>query len=536
MLEITKRFKALFSGFPDQQTNQKKPPIRASSDSRYTGRLASGEKWTNGISNNGEATIIDTARTLQNARSASHQSPQARVMIERPATLTVDAGLKLEPTPAWSVLGINDDDFKENWTADHELRFDMYMDSKQCHRAMTLTGYQLQQLWAWSDSRDNDQFGRIFYNRDRKLVSPVQLDFIDPTLIQGTSYVDTLGQHAFKDGIQRNEKNQEIAYKVMDRVLKNGQWVQELKEITAKGSRSGRVFMFHGFKPEYAGQGRGFSKLHFALQDFHSIVDYVSSVTQKAINQSGMVGFVEPSENAPASNPMEDQQGGPPVPDIEGDELITASDFCFERTEYRTRKPGSDWYGNLMPGEKMKFLQDTAPGPEFDKFITSIFKYVSAARGYPIEVILMAFNSNYSASRAALLEAWRTGRIAQQDIKADLMDIWWEMWLSEEIAAGRSQAPSFSDPRLKQAWLRYRLQGPTLPSISPRDDIGAIPTKLMLGLTTQEREARAINGSDAKQNLVINTKMFEKSPWPFWEDERDTVQDRKAGVGSGDNE
>ncbi|NIA28324.1 MAG: phage portal protein [Actinobacteria bacterium] len=505
------------------------------------GQLTGGEKWTGGISHNGGITVIDTAKTLQNARSATHQSTQARAIMSRSTAIVVDAGLKAQSMPAWRVLGITDDDFKEDWASEVDESFDMYLSGKQCHRSMTETGYQLHQLWKDCDTRDNDQFARLFYSNDKDLVSRVQLELVDPTQVgqggfigaasinqsfthvSGIYWVDTAGNmHSFRDGIFRNAKNQEVAYRVRTRKKTKNGFKFETIDIPAKGTRSKRVFMFHGFKPEYPGQGRGFSKLHPFLQDFQSIVDYVSAIIKKAINQGGMVGFVEPSENAPSSNPMEDQQGGPIVDDyIEGDTIISAGEYCFERSEYKSRVPGADFFANLMPGEKMKFLADTAPGPEFDKFITSIFKYCSAALGYPFEVILMAFNANYSASRAALLEAWRTGRIAQADIKADLMDIWREMWMSEEIAAGRISAPGWFDPRLRQAWSRYILQGPSLPSIDPAKDMGGVEKELKLSLTTQGKAARDRNGTDIKQNIAVNKKVFAESPTAFWEDKPD---------------
>jgi len=130
----------------------------------------------------------------------------------------------------------------------------------------------------------------------------------------------------------------------------------------------------------------------------------------------------------------------------------------------------------------------------------------------PLEVVAMKFGQNYSASRAALLMAWATGKIEQGEIDADLICDWWEMWLSEEIAAGRSQCPGWSDPRLRQAWLAHRLQGPPLPSINPRDDRGALEVDLKYGITTPQAAARQINGSDAKANIVKNKKLFPEMP------------------------
>ena len=527
-------FKGLM-GLDVGEVRETKPTPKAVAGPYLYGSQSSGGKWIGGLSSSGSPTVIDPYTTLQNARSAYHESPQARALVNRPRDLTVDQGLKLEPAPAWEQLGITDDAFKEEWVRDHGQRYDMYMASKQCHRSQMLTGYQIQRFWSLSDNRDNDQFARFFYSRDTSLVSPLQLEMIDPTQVVGYAAVDSTGYQNWTDGIQRNEKGVETAYKIRVKKKTSTGWTWETKEIPARGARSKRIFMIHDFEPEYAGQSRGFSKLHFGLQEFENIVDYVSAVVKKAINQNDLVGFIEPSDSAPASNPFESGQHNV-IPDVSITDDESAGEFVCIRPEYTDKVPGSNFVASLMPGEKMKFLQDTAPGPQFDSFISSITTYLSATRGWPLEVILMAFNSNYSASRAALLEAWRTGRIAQADIKAGLMDFWWEMWLSEEIAAGRTSAPGWNDPRLKQAWMKYNLQGPPLPSISPRDDIAAAETELKLSLTTQERLSRSRNGSSAKQNAIENTKQFAESPDKFWDKKEVSESEPSPGEGSGDND
>ncbi len=481
--------------------------------------MTGGAKWPHGLGNSGATTTINPAETIQNVRKLSHQSTQARGLMKRATDLTIDEGLKLGPAPNWRTLGITDDNFKEEWTKSHEERFHMYMLSKQCHRSRRLTGYQFQRRWQYHLERDNDNFGRMYYSSDKKLVSPVQIKSIDSTQIRGTAYIDSEGFQDWRDGISRKESGEEIGYLVRVKKKNGVGFIWKSVEIPAKGSRSGRVLMFHDYESEYSGQGRGFPKLHFAVQDFENIVDYMSANIKKAINQADMVGFVEPGKDAPASNPYESQQSAvPPIPD--GTTVTTVNgEFVAVRDEYMNRTPGSDFIASLGPEEKIQFLKDTAPGPQFDGFITTICKYIHSARGWPLEVIIMGFNSNYSASRAALLEAWRTGRIEQANIKAGLMDVWWEMWLSEEIAAGRTQAPGWNIPALRQAWMHYSLQGPSLPSISPRDDVAAFETELKLSLNTQERIARNRNGSSANQNIIENTKMFEKSPTAFWVDE-----------------
>ena len=515
------------------QPQQTKPKALTSDWTSSTGKTG-GQKWKHGLSNTGAPTIISPHETLQNIRKQSHESPQARGMMTRPRDLTVDTGLKLIPIPAWKILGITDKVLMKEWPEEHAERYDMYMESKQCHRSGTMTGKQIERLWSYFDNRDNDQFARLYYSRESSLVSPVQIELIDPTQIRGYAYVDSEGWQDWRDGIKRDSKGEEIAYKIRIKKKSQGGFIWENVEIPARGARSGRVFMFHGFEQEYAGQGRGFPKLHFGIQDLENIVDYISANIKKAINQGDIVGFIEPSENADASNPMGGGQGAIPVR-VETQIIDGQEEFVAVRDEYATKTPGSDFFANLKAGESMKFLPDTAPGPQFDDTITTITKYISAARGWPLEVILAAFNSNYSASRAALLEAHRTGRIAQADIKADLRTPWYLMWLSEEIASGRTSAPGWNDPRLKQAWSRFILQGPALPSISPRDDVAAFETELKLSLNTQEKIARQRNGTDAEQNIIENTEMFSKTPPVPWEDKPDDGE-TKPGESSSDND
>lgn len=515
-------------------------PFQTGSTSSIFGETG-GAKWPRGLSNSGRGVLIDVNETLQNGRMAYHYSPHARVMIKRGTDLTVDRGLKLEPTPDWKSLGIEDEEFQEDWTSSHESRFDMLMKSKQIDREGKDTGYQLQRFGYMCSTRDNDQYIRIHYNRSPNRVSPVQIQFIDPTQIRGNACVDSYGQQfSGTNGIEYNEQGEEVAYLINSReIQKNGVSKWKQIRVPARGKRSGRIFMLHWFTKEYTGQGRGYSPLHFCVQELENILDFQSAQTKLAINQSGFVGHVVPSKDAPASNPMEILQGGN---DFQDDQVITVS-IDEERQQYtltnlrelNDRSPGSNFYTNLGPGEDIKFPQQTAPNTQFDKFVTSIFSYLSAARGWPLEVLVMAFNSNYSASRAALLEAWRTAGIEQDDIKADMMDTIYEMWLSEEIAAGRSFCPGWQDPRLRQAWLQYVLQGPPLPSISPRDDSAANETDLKLALTTQDRLSRAKNGSRAAQNIRINKKMFDESPLPFWEVKQQTETVTKPGESSSDN-
>jgi len=91
-----------------------------------------------------------------------------------------------------------------------------------------------------------------------------------------------------------------------------------------------------------------------------------------------------------------------------------------------------------------------------------------------------------------------------------------EMWLSEEIAAGRISALGWNDPVLRAAWLCCQWIGSPLPNIDPGKEAKARKDNLEMNLTTGERESRNHNGSSFKDNIAKNKKGFSNMPVPPW--------------------
>ena len=185
----------------------------------------------------------------------------------------------------------------------------MWLASKDCHRAETMTGYQAQRLYQIFQQRDNDIFVRLHYNGGARLQSKLQFSFLDPSQIRGDAFTSSGGFNADdSDGIVRDNAGREMQYKVW---LKEKGSPSQFKEVTipARGSKSGRRMMLHGFSPEYASQGRGYSRLAHALQEFQNLTDFSLATIKKAINQSNITMYVKPSPDNAASNPLEDLRG-----------------------------------------------------------------------------------------------------------------------------------------------------------------------------------------------------------------------------------
>ena len=482
----------------------------------FFGSRSNGAKWPGGMSSHINSLQINHFATRMNAREIMNDVPQARAIVERFSDSVVDIGIKVEPTPDADILGITDE-AAEAWGENSGKRFDLWAKSKKSHRARQVTFYQAQRMYELFQQRDNDMLTRLYYSNERDVSNPLQFGFIDPNQLRGYAYTNNFYEYVQSDGITRDARGREIAYKIWIQDPTEGASKGKLKNVTipARGKKSGRLFMLHGFAPEYAGQGRGYSRLGHALQDFENITDFTSSQIKKAINQSSLIGVVEPSADNPASNPFEDLPAGPQSVVIGETEFTVreteALDFC-PIPEAATRTPGSMLIANLQEGEKLTPFPETSPSESFETFVDAFTGYLSSSMGIPLEVVLMKFNQNYSASRAALILFWRVANIWRQEMDADFIAPVYEMWLSEEIAAGRIQAPGWSDPLLRDAWLSHGLIAAPMPNIDPMKTAKADETYVGMGATTLDRVARELNGSSGKANRQKITREFSELP------------------------
>ena len=235
-----------------------------------------GGKWMSGLARESATVSINHCSTRRNARRAMQDTPLARAMVERMADIVSDCGLRLELTPDHEILGITREQ-AEDWGRSTASRFHLWASDKKQHRSETMTFYQYMALYALLQQRENDVFTRLFYSDDRKLQNALQFECIDSDQVRGDAWTTNYGFQDLNDGIERDERGRETVYKI---------WVRDkegnYKEVNIKAkARNGRLLMLHGYRPEYAGQGRGYSRLSHAIQEFENLTDFSSATIKK---------------------------------------------------------------------------------------------------------------------------------------------------------------------------------------------------------------------------------------------------------------
>ena len=155
----------------------------------------------------------------------------------------------------------------------------------------------------------------------------------------------------------------------------------------------------------------------------------------------------------------------------------------------------------LAPGENVAFGNPSHPNTGFDVFMRAMCEQVGASLEIPADLLMMSFNSSYSASRAALLEAWKAFRMRRSWLVKDFCAPVYELWLTEAVATGRISAPGFlTDPLIRHAYLQSDWVGPSQGQIDPVKEVQASLLAIEGGLSTHEAEAIKINGSDFRAN------------------------------------
>ena len=129
-------------------------------------------------------------------------------------------------------------------------------------------------------------------------------------------------------------------------------------------------------------------------------------------------------------------------------------------------------------------------------------KTIGAGLEVPYELLMKSFTASYSASRAALLEAWKTIKVDRAFFDSDFCQPLYELWLSEAVAIGRIKAPGFFiDPLIKAAWCKAEWIGPTQGQLDPVKEVEAAILRKDNGFSTCEQETTGLTGGNWDDNI-----------------------------------
>ena len=430
----------------------------------------------------------------QRSRMLYMGAPVATSAIRTNRTNVVGNGLQLKSTIDYTTLGMTQEQAEE-WQRHTEAEFRLWASNKRnCDATGINDFYGLQQLALVSWLTSGDVLGLVEY-ADREKLRPYGLRIhlieadrcrcpIDSGTFQSTASVKIDNGYIY-DGVEVNNTGAIVAYHIANTYPHQFTGDKtEFVRVPAYGEKTGLPLVLHVMDSERPEQYRGVPYLSQVMEPLLQLRRYTEAEIMAALVQSFFTAFIKTDAGA-TDIPFNE------VPQPEYDKDPNAYEM------------GPGTINMLEPGEDVTALAPTHPNTGFDAFSRSICEQIGAALEVPADLLLKAFNASYSASRGALLEAWKAFRMRRTWLTNDFCRPIYEIWMTEAVALGRIHAPGFfTDPIMRQAYLESEWIGPSAGQLDPTKEVQAAVLAIDNGLSTREAESIKLNGSQYNANVA----------------------------------
>lgn len=440
------------------------------------------------------------------SRDLAMNAPIATAAINATRTSCVGPGLIPKPKIDYEFLGIS----KEEATKIQQQikkEFALWANSTLCDTCDLNNFYELQQI-AFNDWLKNGEefvlikYGKITdympYELRLKLISADRVS--TPNSLNGE--YDGFDKKAkngnrIMNGVEIGKDGRVIAYYISSNFP--GEYAEtttKWKRIEKRGKKTGNPNILHVFNAEIAEQYRGVPFLAPVITAIKQMTRYTEAEIMAAVINSMFAVFIttETGNDIDGFSGVEEETWDRTMPENE-DEI----------------KMGSGTINFLKEGEKVEAVESKHPGGNFDSFITSFATIIGAALEISPEVLMKKFTNNFSASKGALNETWKSFMMRRKWFINDFCQEVYELWLAEAVAKGRISAPGFfTDPLIRKAYTNATWTGPAQGCMNPIQEVSAAVDRIAHGLSTHEDECAAMNGSDYEDNIRTLTNENER--------------------------
>lgn len=429
-------------------------------------------------------------------------NPIATSAIKTNRTNTIGLGLKLNPRPDAEFLGMTDEQTAE-WVKTVKREFGLWASKREACDATGINNfYEMQQMLMASWLQSGDVFV-LFQNREptNRLPYSLRLRAIEADRVAtpsaaglGFSVYTTTGRNeangnAIYDGVEVDDSGCAVAYWIRNTYPFEitGQ-ATTYKRIEITGKNTGLPNMIQIVATERPDQYRGVTFLAPVIIELLQLNRYTEAEITAAVIESFFTVFVKTTADNPGEMPYNEVGAGYPEQEV-----------SYDPNEYEM---GPGQINVMNPNESIDLADPKRPASGFEGFVNAIATQIGAALEIPKDILMKSFNASYSASRGALLEAWKSFNMYRTWFISDFCKPVYEVWFTEAVARGRINAPGFfDDPAIAAAWLNSEWIGPSQGMLDPTKEIQAEQMACENGFSTHADSALRLNGSDYDSNI-----------------------------------
>lgn len=440
------------------------------------------------------------------------ESPTAQTVLRKFTTWVIGKGLKLQCEPVKKIVGAENSNIK-GFSDDVEARWQVYANSTMADYSGLNTLNQLESI-----AYKNSIIGGDVLVILRYINNCVKVQLVDGSHLMSPIYgsewfpMITASGNRVINGIEMNDKGEHIAFyvrKPFDSL--NPLNSLDVERIVARPNKSelATAFLVYGDKFRLDNH-RGIPLLSAVLEKLKTMERYDSATLASAEEQAKVAYQIVHELGSSGENPWAEQVAKARDADYIQSDLPATE--LGEQLANKVKASTNRETVNNPQGAEVKPLHSNEEKLYFKDFIEKNIDIVCACIEAPPNVMMSKYDSNYSASRAAVKDWEHILSVKRKDFGVQFIQRVYNFWLETEILKNVIQAPGYLLAKLKkdymmlEAYRTCRFVGAPVANIDPMKEVQAERLKLgetaaSIPLTTVEASTEILNGGDSDHNM-----------------------------------
>lgn len=379
------------------------------------------------------------------SRDIHRNNGLAHSIIQTSIDNIVGTGLRMSAQPDYISLG-KSKDWADEWAAKYESLWHEYWWSTACHAGDTKTGDMLSEEFMFAKFNNGGVLILPLWIPDRGDGFSTKLQTVEiDRLCNPNDVADTT---KLRGGIEFDDFGVPLAYHIRRSHPGDVFWWENNAmtwERIPRRTAFGRLRVIHDFDGDRADQTRGKPLLSSVLDQFKNIDRYVKAEIQAALLNAMIWGAI--------TTPLDHEQ-------IETLFDGNEQKYLDARRRY-TVKMQAGTLATLFPGDQLEPFMPQRPAPQFGVFHKNVARIIAVGADMPYEVAMKDYSdSNYSNTRAAMVEFWRSVNRKRDRLGAGCMDPINGLFMEEMVNAGRIETTPAEFYANRRAYQRCTWIGP----------------------------------------------------------------------------